>query len=214
MSPSSLWSNSTCRPMQMPRNGTRRRCTRVGERVDQVLVGERVEGGAGGADAGQDDALGGRDLVGVPTRRHGSPRCSSAYSTLGALPGAVVDDVDHARPRVANRLTVAFAQSEPPDPSDEPRRCLPRVIASRSPGPGRARTPSLRCSPLRRSPRPSPRRTSPAAVRPHARSPPPPPPRSTGRCRPGRPLSPMLGGIAPAARRRDSLDGSAAICSA
>ena len=87
MSPSSLWSNSTWSPMQMPRNGTPSPCTRVGERLDEVLLDERVHRGPGGADAGEDDALGGGDVV-RRCRRAGTarPRCSSAYSTLGAFP--------------------------------------------------------------------------------------------------------------------------------
>ena len=73
--------------MQIPRNGTPVALHPIGERADEVLLDQRVDGGARGADAGEDDALGGRDLGrACATSRAGSPRCSRAYTTLGALP--------------------------------------------------------------------------------------------------------------------------------
>ena len=52
----------------MPRNGTPSVCTRDAERVDEVLLRERVDGGARGADAREHDALRGRDLLGRARR--------------------------------------------------------------------------------------------------------------------------------------------------
>ena len=64
---------------------------------------ERVDGGAGGADAGEDDALGGRDLGRrCATSRAGEPEVLEGVQHARRVAGAVVDDVDHARPRVAN----------------------------------------------------------------------------------------------------------------
>ena len=66
---------------------------------------------AGRADAGEDDALRGRDCsAAVSTRRHGRPEVLEGVEHARRVAGAVVDDVDHPRPRVANRLTVDLLQ--------------------------------------------------------------------------------------------------------
>ena len=102
----------------MPRNGTPSPCTRVGERADEVLLDQRVDGGAGGADAREDDAVGRRDLGrgrGQPGRE---PEVLEGVEHARRVAGAVVDDVDHARPRVANALRPrrTSLNRERPDP--------------------------------------------------------------------------------------------------
>ena len=63
----------------MPRKGTPSPCTRSVSARDEVLIDQRVDGGAGGADAGEDDALGGAATsAGLEASRAGRPRCSRA----------------------------------------------------------------------------------------------------------------------------------------
>ena len=81
----------------------------IAERADEVLLDQAVDGGAGGADAGKDDALGGRDLGrggGEPGRQ---PQVLQGVHHARGVAGAVVDHVDHARPKVAN----AYRRSAP-----------------------------------------------------------------------------------------------------
>ena len=76
----------------------------VAERGHEVLLDQRVDGGAGGAHAGEDDALGGGDLGRGRGQPGGQPQVRQGVQDARRVPGAVVDDVDHARPRVANPL--------------------------------------------------------------------------------------------------------------
>ena len=86
----------------MPRNGHAVAADPVGERAHEILLDQRIDGGSGRADAGEDDALGGGDLVGAVDEARRETEAFQGVQHARCVPGAVVDDADHPRRRVAN----------------------------------------------------------------------------------------------------------------
>ena len=99
----------------MPRNGTPSPCTRAASASTSSCSLERGERGAGRADAGEDRGARDRPTAsGVPTSRHGEPEVLERVDDTRCVSRAVVDDVDHARPRVANRPNLSSSSSVSP----------------------------------------------------------------------------------------------------